>query len=125
MYDLSQNPDKVPRIGVTKAPTFTTNTRLYSRKLRRFMTGKEMLASMGLPVTAELAAVGRVPQLDLDSVTEASQRTMAGNGMHVPSVGFGILCSLVCLKCMGSPEVMVDMISERLNDDVVVVDPSE
>ncbi len=99
VVDLSQNPRERPRATSVEelAPCFTRNTLLYSTILERFLTGTEMLAAMGLPVLPEHAATAYCEVFKTDGVTNAALMQMAGNAMHVPSVGFAILTALLCV----------------------------
>ena len=88
----------------------------WSQKKQRPLTGLEMLAVMGLPVTSTLASYASTPQLHVDHLSgnqkapsmfvgqlssmsaifnlTAWQAAMAGNGMDVPCVGFMVIAAL-------------------------------
>jgi hypothetical protein len=80
-------------------PTFTTNCRyLVSTVLKRPMLGCEVMLNMGVPTIARAAEAAGVSRADLGDISQAQQATLAGNAMHVPSVGAVILLALVFVK---------------------------
>ena len=69
---------------------------LRSDQRGRWLIGKELLTALGLPVTGPMAAAARVDPVVVDMLTEANMAKMAGNGMHLPSVGLAMLAAILC-----------------------------
>ena len=66
---------------------------------KRWLVADEVLSLMGMPVLAQHAAAGRVDcKPPPPFVTEAAKFKMAGNGMHVPSVGYAMLVSVLGVR---------------------------
>ena len=102
---LGDNPQKrlVWSLYSGKMPTFRRNTGLlWSFALRRWVTPSERLATLGFPVSAEMARAMGVPPLPVRDPRRASK--MAGNGMHlacltvVQMIALRLLCSGVILR---------------------------
>jgi len=80
-----------------RIPGLRTNAgKLWSPMLQRWLTTKELLAAMGLPVYPALAAAAGVPLLEVQPGAEA--RHMLGNMMHIASVGTAMLIALSCAR---------------------------
>lgn len=74
----------------------TQNAKYWVPFLARWLTNKELLACMGLPVYESLALAAGVPQVFVSPGPEA--RHMLGNMMHVASVGTVMAVALACCK---------------------------
>lgn len=74
----------------------TQNAKYWVPFLSRWLTNKELLACMGLPVYPALAQAAGVPLMNVRPGPEA--RHMLGNMMHVASVGTAMAVALVCCK---------------------------
>lgn len=72
----------------------TQNAKYWVPYLARWLTHKELLACMGLPVYESLALAAGVPQVHVTPGPEA--RHMLGNMMHVASVGTVMAVALAC-----------------------------
>lgn len=80
-----------------KIPCYRLNSAngvLWSPFLRRWVTGKERLVSMGWPVHPQIAAGMNVPQIPASDCHRASD--LAGNSMHFSTVAAFQLLSLAC-----------------------------
>ena len=76
-------------------PTLTTKCqRLVSVKHRRPMTSEELLLNVGIPVITRAADAAGVPPVTFTGVSRQAQASMAGNSMHVPSVGAVLLLAM-------------------------------
>ena len=75
-------------------PTFTTNCgAMTSTTLMRPLYADELLWCMGVPSLERSAAAAAIPRWKFP-VSTPQKVHMAGNGMHVPSVGLACLLSL-------------------------------
>jgi hypothetical protein len=98
IFNLADNPDG----GFTtwsaasgRIPGLRThNAKYWVPFLGRWLTNKELLASMGVPVYPSLAQAAGVPLVAVRPGPAA--RHMLGNMMHVASVGSVIACALAC-----------------------------
>ena len=66
----------------------TSSTHLWNQNLSRCYTGKEKLKSLLYPVEG----------VDLSGFSERTLTQFAGNGMHLPSVGWAFLMQLLCIS---------------------------
>jgi len=64
--------------------------------------GKELLSALGLPVAGPTSAAAHVDPVDSADLTEGNLAKMAGNGMHLPSVGLVIMVALLCTEPVGA-----------------------
>ena len=78
--------------------------RLWVPARKRWVTGREKLMSMGMPITREAAEVARVAIFDC--TTDRKWHSRAGNGMVVPNVGLVLaaVLSSVCWSTTPSSE---------------------
>ena len=100
LWDLSQNSAWGPNHELKNGalPNLTTNCgSLYSTELRRTMQPTELLLNQGVPVTAKAACAAGVRPV-LFPVSRSAAVRMAGNGMHVPSVGAVVLAAMLHIK---------------------------
>ncbi|CAE7804105.1 unnamed protein product [Symbiodinium sp. CCMP2456] len=74
---------------------------LWSPKRKRCMTSRELLATLGFPVTKATARAMMVPELPILDSNRASR--IAGNAMHWSSVG---VVQLVALSCFRPASIM-------------------
>ena len=96
IFNLADNPDG----GFTtwsaasgRIPGLRThNAKYWVPYLQRWLTNKELLASMGVPVYPSLAIAAGVPFVAVTPGPAA--RHMLGNMMHIASVGSVIACAL-------------------------------
>ena len=65
-----------------------SSTHLWNQNLNRCYTGKEKLKSLLYPVEG----------VDLSGFSERTLTQFAGNGMHLPSVGWAFLMQLLCVS---------------------------
>ena len=72
----------------------THNAKYWVPFLGRWLTNKELLASMGVPVYPSLAQAAGVALIAVRPGPAA--RHMLGNMMHVAFVGSVIACALAC-----------------------------
>jgi site-specific DNA-cytosine methylase len=96
LWDLSQNPNfsATTELKNGALPGLTTNCRsLYITQMKRTMTAAELLLNQGIPVTEIAARAANVSRLEFPVSASAMVR-MAGNGMHVPSVGAILLLAM-------------------------------
>lgn len=94
---LGDNPEKRLCWSATsrKVPTFRMNTgRMYHVPSDTWMTGRDKLACLGLPVSAGQALAMGVPILPVSDPQRASK--VAGNSFHFSSVSVVALVALVC-----------------------------
>ena len=94
---LGDNPAKrlVWSLSSGKMPTLRRNTGLlWSFALRRWVTPSERLATLGFPVSAEMAGAMGVPPLPVRDPRRASK--MAGNGMHLACL---TVVQMIALSC--------------------------
>lgn len=100
VWDLSQNPDARPRGSLKdkSLPCFATSTLLWSKAKKRQMLGAEMMDAIGIPCSVRAACAATAERFDMSDISESGIRHMAGNAMHVPCVGFAMLCAAVCVK---------------------------
>jgi site-specific DNA-cytosine methylase len=98
IFNLADNPDG----GFTtwsaasgRIPGLRThNAKYWVPFLGRWLTNKELLAAMGVPVYPSLANAACVPVVAVTPGPAA--RHMLGNMMHIASVGSVIACALAC-----------------------------
>lgn len=102
LWDLAQNPATRPRTSRVdeSLPTLTTSSgRLFSHSRGRWLLPEELLLAMGVPAVQRFARLPLVPWWNLDAVSPAisanKRVTMAGNGMHVPCIGYIILVAML------------------------------
>ena len=72
---------------------------MWGVQLSRFLTGREKLASLGIPVTSKIARKMRVKELPLTDIKRCSK--IAGNCMHWSSIGVIQLIALVSFRFSG------------------------
>ena len=70
----------------------TGSQKLWSPYLNRWLTNKELLAAMGVPVYAQLANAAGVPLVEVSPGPDAWH--MLGNMMHIASVGTAMFVAL-------------------------------
>jgi hypothetical protein len=93
------------------------------------MTEGEKMASMGWPVTEELAAVAGVPIFSLHQ--DNKWHTRVGNAMMLPFIGTGIVCALACLHFRKDFRPVADVVPvviqsmDPASDDAVIDVDSE
>ena len=104
IFDLTQSAkQKTTSLKDGCLQTITTNCRtLWSRSHKRLMAAEEALLNMGVPVIERAANAAGIDIWDMPAAT-SNMYKMAGNGMHVPSVG------LVALLTMVYVQVKLDM----------------
>ena len=98
VYHLGDSAERCNWSAVSKAiPTVRkSHGILWSPKRRRFLTGRELLATLGFPVTADTAASMLVPPLPVTDTKRAA--SIAGNCMHWSTAGIVQLVALSCFK---------------------------
>ena len=100
VFNLADNPDNgfVTWSGSSgRIPGLRTNGgKLWVPFLRRWLTTKEQLAAMGVPVYPSLAAAAQVPLVAVSPGPEA--KLMLGNMMHIASVGTALLVAMACAR---------------------------
>jgi hypothetical protein len=62
------------------------------------MTGKEMLTSMGMCVSAFAAQAAHVDVKDVSMLSQSQQVKCAGNGMHLACVGLSMLAAVLLTR---------------------------
>jgi len=97
IYDLSQNPKFSAtcewKSGVL--PNLTTNCgSLFSVEAERTLQWPELLVVQGVPATHSASLAAGVRQWEFP-VSRSAKVRMAGNGMHVPSVGSVLLLAML------------------------------
>jgi hypothetical protein len=100
VVDLSQDPLVRPRCTLRDGslPTIIKNSiNFYSISKERFITAKELLAAMGVPVVPRVRKLSGW-KFDEDAVSEVQLAIMAGNGMSVPVIGALLLAVIVSVK---------------------------
>jgi hypothetical protein len=70
--------------------------KMWNVHLNRWLTGKELLATLGFPVTHEMAEAMSVPPLPVRDPKRAS--IISGNAMHFSSVAVVQMIALVCFQ---------------------------
>ena len=106
LWDLSQNPNfsATTELKNGALPALTTNCRsLYSTQAKRTMAPIELLLNQGIPATEFAAKAANISQVEFPVSANAMVR-MAGNGMHVPSVGAILLLAMLYIA-PGGPAV--------------------
>ena len=79
-------------------PTLTRNCGGFvHHTLQRPLYPQELLLSMGIPCISRFANAAGIPMWEFP-VSQSAKAHMAGNGMHVPSVGLVILLCLVFVQ---------------------------
>jgi hypothetical protein len=109
IIDLRQNPETQPTGSSSdgRLQTLTTHcNRLYAPSHERCMASSEVLESMGLPQSDESAALLGIPKYDYINVRPKAiipthQFEMAGNGMHVPTLGAIFLIMMLYVEKIG------------------------
>lgn len=76
----------------------TNSARLWNDKYHRWLSANELLGAVGVPSSEALATAARVPPVVMTGVSEAARVTLSGNSMHVPSVGFALLCAALFVE---------------------------
>jgi len=98
VFNLADNPNNgfvTWSASSGRIPGLRTNGgKLWVPFLRRWLTTKEQLAAMGVPVYPILAAAARVPLVHVSPGPEA--KLMLGNMMHIASVGIALLVAMAC-----------------------------
>ena len=90
MYDLSQSIGRA-RTDLKNGDLLclaTSSTFLWSETLGRCMSGKEKLKTLLYPVENHEDIFSEIP--------EATLTKFSGNGMFLPSIGWALLCSVLC-----------------------------
>jgi hypothetical protein len=59
------------------------------------MIAEELLLNVGVPVIRRAADAAGIPPVTFTGVSRQAQAFMAGNSMHVPSVGAVLLLAMV------------------------------
>ena len=107
----SQGPDLILHLGDSAArgswsavsgriPTFRTGGgKFWVANKNRWLTGREKMCALGLPVTVETAAAMGVPLLQVNDTSRA--HAVSGNSMHFSTVG---VIQLVALSCFAKVE---------------------
>ncbi|CAK8987960.1 unnamed protein product [Durusdinium trenchii] len=101
VIDLTQNPEKRPRKGITKMPTLTTScSKMLHVQSGRFFVGMELALLHGMPVTDSTAKQLRVNtfNVNVDTVSNVALCARVGNSMHCASVGMVLAAVLTCLR---------------------------
>ena len=100
VFNLADNPENgfVTWSGSSgRIPGLRTNGgKLWVPFLGRWLTMKEQLAAMGVPVYPSLAAAAQVPLVPVSPGAEA--KLMLGNMMHIASVGTALLVAMACAQ---------------------------
>lgn len=100
VFNLADNPDSgfVTWSGSSgRIPGLRTNGgKLWVPFLGRWLTTKEQLAAMGVPVYSSLAVAAQVPLVPVSPGPEA--KLMLGNMMHIASVGTALLVAMACAQ---------------------------
>jgi hypothetical protein len=76
----------------------TGQQKLWSPYLNRWLTNKELLAAMGVPVYRQLAAAAGVALVEVSPGPDAWH--MLGNTMHVASVGMAMFVALASARAL-------------------------
>lgn len=102
IYDVSQNP--TANRGRTSLkdgslPCSAISSRLWSVRHQRTFLATEALQATGVPVSQHTATAAQVEPSKLANASEAAIFTMAGNSMHVPSVGLALLLAVLGVEC--------------------------
>lgn len=89
-FDLSQSVKRARTSlkGGELSCLATSSTHLWSVKLGRTLSGKEKFKCQMYPIE----------KVNLSAFSENTLTTMAGNGMFLPNVGFGLLMHLLCIQ---------------------------
>ena len=100
LWDLSQKGDgsfaRGERVDGT-LPTLTTNSSmLFSSHHNRVLIPEELIMSQGIPATAQSASYCGLQRWPFKEagVPYSAMVSMAGNGMHVPTMGAFVLMSM-------------------------------
>jgi len=104
IYDLSQNPkfSATCELKTGVLPNLTTNCgSLFSTLAGRTLQWPELLVVQGVPATPCASSAAGVKQW-LFPVSRSAKVRMAGNGMHVPSVGSIVLLAMLHAQPVGS-----------------------
>jgi hypothetical protein len=79
-------------------PTLTTNCRCMMSAVHcRPMSELELLLNVGVPLINRAANAAGVPPVKFEGISRQAQAFMAGNSMHVPSVGAVLLAAMMCI----------------------------
>ena len=62
------------------------------------MTEEELLLNMGVPCIQRAADAAGIPPITFQGVSRQAQASMAGNAMHVPSVGAILIIAMVFVR---------------------------
>jgi hypothetical protein len=62
------------------------------------MSEEELLLNAGVPVVTRAADAAGIPSVKFQGVSRQAQAFMAGNSMHVPSVGAVLLLAMVFVR---------------------------
>ncbi len=103
VWDLSQNiAAKRGRSSLVDGaiPCLATSSLLWCNEKQRIMLGSEMLALSGVPVTPRAAAASVVDVINVSDISENAKRAMAGNSMHVASVGAVMLLAFIGVEAL-------------------------
>ena len=100
VFNLADNPEAgyvTWSAASGRIPGLRTNGgKLWVPYLSRWLTTKEQLAAMGVPVYTSLAIAAGVPVVPVTPGPEA--KLMLGNMMHIASVGVAMLVALSCVR---------------------------
>jgi len=100
VFNLADNPENgfvTWSASSGRIPGLRTNGgKLWVPCLGRWLTTKEQLAAMGVPVYPSLAAAAQVPLVPVSPGPEA--KLMLGNMMHIASVGTALLVAMSCAQ---------------------------
>ena len=99
IFTLSDNPLErcVWSAGSGRLPCFRTNGgKQWSCYLGRWLTSRELLACMGVPVYPHLASMAGVPVVHVESGPAAAK--MVGNMYHIATAGSVMLACLVSVR---------------------------
>lgn len=68
-----------------------------SEEKQRMVTARESLLTLGFPCAPSCAAA-KVDPVDIDNIPQKKLLDYAGNGMHLPCVGFALLVAVLALQ---------------------------
>lgn len=97
IFNLADNPlNRVSWSACGKLPGFRRSAgRYWHASSRRWLTDKERLAALGLPVYQALASATKC---DVLHVNEASAKNMAGNAWHAQVASLVLMVSWACVR---------------------------
>ncbi|CAL1140451.1 unnamed protein product [Cladocopium goreaui] len=97
--NLSDNPKTFLSWSATsgRLPTFRTNsTRFYNFQREQWMTSRDRLSALGLPVTPSTALAMGVPTLPVQDDARAS--SICGNSFHFSSATVAQMVAMSCYR---------------------------